>query len=98
MKLCADNKIKVQPGNFSSRIDGGVLVVPAVLAEMARAQHLLTAEEFAGYTRSFPSAVAALLGWKPTAVVTAADRLNEQLSDAGIVRIVAAPRRVYGLG
>ncbi|SFM28425.1 hypothetical protein [Rugamonas rubra] len=98
MRMCADSKIEAKPGNFASRIDSGVLLVPSVLADLAQAQHLQSAEEFAGYARTFPSAVAASLGWKPAAAAAAAQRLSDQLSNAGVLRVVASPPRVYGLG
>lgn len=98
MKMRVDSEIEAQPGNFASRIDGGVLVVPSVLGNLAQAQHLYSAEEFAGFARTFPSAVADSLGWKPAAVAAAAQRLSEQLTEAGVIRVVESPSRVYGLG
>lgn len=98
MELTADSKLDVRPGNFSARVDGQVLAVPPVLAELARAQHLYSAEEFAGFARAFPSSVAEALGWPPGAALAAAARLNDQLTRAGVLSATPPVSRVYGLG
>lgn len=98
MKMSADDNILASPGDFSTRIDEGVLIAPPALVELAQAQNLGSAEEFAGYARTFPSAVAASLGWQPSAAIAAAQTLSNQLFDAGILNGEAIPSRVYGLG
>lgn len=98
MELRTDSDLEAQPGNFASRVDGGTLVVPAVLAELARAQHLYTAEALAGYVAAFPSSVAASLGWGPPAVIAAARRLSDQLTSSMPQCAGSSSRRVYGLG
>ena len=97
MFLRADDNIQPTPGDFAARVDGDELVVPSSLLALAQSERLYSADEFAGFVQAFPSAVAAMLGWRPQAVVQAANLLQSQLDASGVGHPARAVRRVYGL-
>jgi|HubBroStandDraft_6_1064221.scaffolds.fasta_scaffold529700_2 hypothetical protein len=79
LEIAPDSRIRASAGDFGAKVQGDRLLVPRRLGTVLISNHLDTAEDFVSYMQSFPTALAAQLGWTVEDVVRARTRLLEVL-------------------
>ena len=90
-----------KPGDFQASIDEAsfVLLLPEDVATPLASHGVRNAAEIVSYVESFPSAIAADLGWTVPDVLQALNRLRDQLRghvDEAILNSPQRPKHGYG--